>query len=211
MIISRGCIWDVPETKIKFVVTMKILGILHRLHFPVQILLLSINFILLRKLEFVFILYSLLFIEIFYFSIAIHEAIHISFAEFIDIRPKFMTFIPYSFGVRVHFNQDEKISAQDMACILFAGPGVSLFISSLLLIIYVFNGSTILLLCILDFSILNIMSFIPCRGSDGFGVAKVIKENGLSFVYVMLSAILVYILYSIGFKPLKKYIKKRGD
>lgn len=212
--IKRGIVISVPdkiETTFKFAVWLYLK--MHRYYYPYYILLVLIQismYFYMKSIEASFLM--LLFIEAFYFSVALHEAFHFSVAKFVGIKTSHVSIVPYKLQIRTYFSKEKAIPKEDLIVILLSGPILSLLLLLLLVLIRLLL-SRVLLGKLVYFiagimSIINIMSLLPFKESDGGRVHIMMKQNK-SILKNVCSFYIYYISVKIG--VFSKKIEKNDD
>lgn len=214
--IQRGVTINIKKSDSMFYLLFKVFFMINRVYYPNIIVtsVFSIMFFSFCGNVFYSYLCLMIIIQTIFFSISFHEIIHISYARFLQYNPTFISFIPYNFGVRAHFDNTKKINNLDKICILLSAPLILTFIGLILLLIsIIFVKSTIAILISYAFLLINVLSLIPSKKSDGGRSYKIIKVVGLKPFILCLCSFIVFIRYLFGTKSVKNKIHKNyiGD
>lgn len=181
----------------------KIFLMLNRILYPFIILMLIISGLLFYTIhiDLFYLLYVLLLIQTIFISISWHECIHLSFAKLLSYEPIFISFMPCSIATRTHFKRNRKIEDIDKTGILLSAPLILTLIG--LIGIWISSKwihSMTVNIFIFAFLLVNILSLLPFNKCDGGRAYQILKKQGLGAIKLCLMSILVYCLYSIGFK-----------
>lgn len=204
--VYRGLIVEKPkniDNGLKFMLWLLLL--LNRYYYPMLVLdiaLFSIGAAAMGDLK--FLASGVLLLEVFYLSIAFHEACHMSFAKFVNVETCSVSIVPYSAEVRVNFSHEKTIPPEDLYAILFAGPFLSICIG---VVIAIFALSlrldlSVLILCGV-FVLINILSLLPFGGTDGNRVYAYIKVKP-SYIKTLLFASIYCVYEKSGLKALER-------
>ena len=216
--IERGIILNIENKKSNIYLIVKLFLMINRVYYPQMIIVMIFSSIFLRFLDesIYYSIYTFLIMQIIFFSTAWHECIHISFARFLSYEPVFVSFLPYSFGARTHFDRSKKIENLDKSGILLSAPiiltGIG-FIALGVSIKLLHNPVAIIFVC--AFLLINVLSLLPNKKCDGGRAYEIFERMGVKAFSLCMMSIWVYILYSFGLKlvtPIdKKEIKEKGE
>lgn len=208
--IERGIILDVTNEQSKVHLILKLFLMINRIYYPQMIVIAVISNVLLTLLEVSIYYYIYIFgiMQMIFFSTAWHECIHISFARFLSYKPIFVSFIPYAFGARTHFDRSKKIENVDKAGILLSAPVILTCIGSIALLVTIkWLPSTIGIIFSCAFLLTNVLSLLPNSKCDGGRAYEIFKKMGIRAFSLCMMSILVYVLYVLGLKlvmPIKE-------
>lgn len=184
---------------------VKIFLMMNRVYFPILLASVVLSYMLFLRLNIKTyeVLNIILIMEILYTSISCHECIHISFAKLLGYKSDFVSFVPQNFGATTHFNRNIKIWDIDKAGILLSAPIILTLLGFLAMGISVIGSLGLKsIIFIIAFLSINILSLIPNSKCDGGRAYKIFKSTGKKSIYLCMSSILVYIIWSLGFKNL---------
>lgn len=204
--VSRGLIIKRPEkvnNGIKFLIW--IMYLINRYHLPYLIInIILFSLIALINKNFSFLIAGFFLFETFYLSIAFHEACHMAFAKFINIKTESVSFIPYSLEIRTNFSREKKICPENLFTILFAGPIIPILLGTfIILLTLLFKLNMVVLVFCCVFMLINLLSLLPIKGSDGQRVYAYLKKCP-SFTKTLLSSIIYFLISKIGLANLIK-------
>lgn len=208
--IERGIILDVTNEQSKMHLILKLFLMINRIYYPQMIVITIVSNVLLTFLEVsaYYCIYIFGIMQMIFFSIAWHECIHISFARFLSYEAIFVSFIPYAFGARTHFDRSKRIENVDKAGILLSAPIILTCIGSVALLVTVkWIHSFIGIIYICAFLLINILSLLPNSKCDGGRSYEIFKKMGIRAFSLCMMSILVYVLYELGLElvmPIKK-------
>ena len=207
--VSRGLIIKKPKSVNNgFKFMLWVMYLIYRYHYPVMFLEVFLFFIVgFLSNKFTFFIGGVIAMQIFYFSIAFHEACHMSFAKLFNVNTESISYKPYTVaGIRTNFSTERTIAADDLFAIIFAGPFIPIFLTMLVMIvclslklsidagIFVFGGM---------FMYINIISLLPYKGTDGQRVYAYIK-NKPSYIKTLFFSMGFYFYMRSGLKKLFK-------
>ena len=216
--IERGIKLDVKNEQSNVYLIIKLFLMINRIYYPqmVVIAIISCFFLAFLKINIYYYIYIWGIMQMIYFSTAWHECIHISFARFLSYEPIFVSFIPYAFGARTHFDRSKRIENVDKTGILLSAPIILTSIGVVALLVTLkWLHSTIIIIFICAFLLVNVLSFLPNSKCDGGRAYEIFKKMGFKAFSLCMMSILVYVLYSLGLKfimPInRKEIEKQEE
>lgn len=208
--VKRGIIEEVPKkTRNGWGYMLFVWKSIHRYRFPSILVFVIIDIIFSKQVlhGFEYSLWGLLYLELFYISVAFHESVHYAMAKYLGYKTESLIIVPYTFGVRTCFSKKKVIPPDDLFCIIFAGPIVPIILCLLLLVIgVIFKFPLAFFMCILIFSFINIVSLLPINGSDGRRTYNYCKSNKDAHkIKLILFGIICFIAAKIRFYDATKY------
>lgn len=212
ILISRGLIISKPKNiNNGFKFTIWVTCLIHRYHFPIILLeaiIASVIGLIIKN--FTFTLAMIMLMEVFYFSIAFHEACHMSFAKIFDVEVVSVSYKPYTIaGIRTNFSRDRKIAPDDLMAILFAGPALPIcivaFLAIIIKIIFRIIGIDVMQIgvfavCVM-FLYIDLLSLLPIKGTDGQRVYAYILKNP-RYLKILFGTIGYYFYVRSGFEKI---------
>lgn len=168
--IERAIILKIQKEQPNVQLFIKLILMINRIYYPqmIAITVFSSTLLLFLNVSIYYYVYIFLLMQTIFISIAWHECIHISFARFLSYEPIFVSFLPYTFGARTHFERSRKIENLDKAGILLAAPIILTiigFISLWISIKWIHSFASIIFIC--AFLLINILSLLPNKKCDG--------------------------------------------
>lgn len=162
--IERAIILKIQKEQPNVQLFIKLILMINRIYYPqmIAITVFSSTLLLFLNVSIYYYVYIFLLMQTIFISIAWHECIHISFARFLSYEPIFVSFLPYTFGARTHFERSRKIENLDKAGILLAAPIILTiigFISLWISIKWIHSFASIIFIC--AFLLINILSLLP--------------------------------------------------
>lgn len=213
--IERAIILKIQKEQPNVQLFIKLILMINRIYYPqmIAITVFSSTLLLFLNVSIYYYVYIFLLMQTIFISIAWHECIHISFARFLSYEPIFVSFLPYTFGARTHFERSRKIENLDKAGILLAAPIILTiigFISLWISIKWIHSFASIIFIC--AFLLINILSLLSNKKCDGGRAYEIFKKMGFKAFSLCMMSILVYVLYLFGLKvvmPIDK--KEKGE
>ena len=201
--IERAIILKIQKEQPNVQLFIKLILMINRIYYPqmIAITVFSSTLLLFLNVSIYYYVYIFLLMQTIFISIAWHECIHISFARFLSYEPIFVSFLPYTFGARTHFERSRKIENLDKAGILLAAPIILTiigFISLWISIKWIHSFASIIFIC--AFLLINILSLLPNKKCDGGRAYEIFKKMGFKAFSLCMMSILVYVLYLFGLK-----------
>ncbi len=209
--VERGIILNIEKEQSNVHLIMKIFLMINRIYYPQMIVVTVFSSALLLFLDVSICYYAYIFLimQMIFFSIAWHESIHISFARFLSYEPIFVSFLPYTFGARTHFERSRKIENLDKTGILLSAPVILTGIGLVALLLSIkWLNSPVSIIFIGAFLLINVLSLLPNKKCDGGRAYEIFKKMGFKAFSLCMMSILVYILYMFGFKLVMPIDKK---
>ena len=179
--IERAIILKIQKEQPNVQLFIKLILMINRIYYPqmIAITVFSSTLLLFLNVSIYYYVYIFLLMQTIFISIAWHECIHISFARFLSYEPIFVSFLPYTFGARTHFECSRKIENLDKAGILLAAPIILTiigFISLWISIKWIHSFASIIFIC--AFLLINILSLLPNKKCDGGRAYEIFKKMG---------------------------------
>lgn len=193
--IERAIILKIQKEQPNVQLFIKLILMINRIYYPqmIAITVFSSTLLLFLNVSIYYYVYIFLLMQTIFISIAWHECIHISFARFLSYEPIFVSFLPYTFGARTHFERSRKIENLDKAGILLAAPIILTiigFISLWISIKWIHSFASIIFIC--AFLLINILSLLPNKKCDGGRAYEIFKKMGFKAFSLCMMSILVY-------------------
>jgi hypothetical protein len=185
-----------------------VMYLIYRYHYPVLILEALLFFIAgLLSNKFTFFIGGIIAMQIFYFSIAFHEACHMSFAKIFKVNTESISYKPYTVaGIRTNFSRERIIASDDLFAIIFAGPFIPIFLGMVALIVCLslktyIDASVFVFLGMFEY--INLLSLLPLNGTDGRRVYAYIKKKP-SYIKILIASMAFYFYTVSGLKRIFK-------
>lgn len=196
--IERAIILKIQKEQPNVQLFIKLILMINRIYYPqmIAITVFSSTLLLFLNVSIYYYVYIFLLMQTIFISIAWHECIHISFARFLSYEPIFVSFLPYTFGARTHFERSRKIENLDKAGILLAAPIILTiigFISLWISIKWIHSFASIIFIC--AFLLINILSLLPNKKCDGGRAYEIFKKMGFKAFSLCIGSI--YIMNNI--------------
>lgn len=149
-------------------------------------------------------------IELFYVSIAVHEACHFGMARVLGIKCHAVVIMMTHFEIRTFFDEGRTSAPLDRMIVVSAGPLLPLLFLALLATVAIAGKAPIgVFLGLAVMSVIQILSSVPAGTNDGAIVKAYLKNNLQDFKFVLFVPI-IYLSHVLVGRTLEIQGKSRG-